>query len=92
MAKKNVPCLKAISTRWKNAYKELRDGEDGGESKVQLRALTESEEEAAKKKVEAALNVYEEKIVALYKLSGAIPQLKIRLKDAGFNEDGSLNE
>jgi len=91
MAKKDVPCLKAISSRWADAYDELKDKE-GKDTKVQLRAETESKEDSAKKTVESALNVYEQKIVELYKLSGAVPQLKIRLKDAGFNDDGSFDE
>jgi len=91
LAKTNVPCLKAIYSQWENAYDELKDRE-GRESKVELKEENESLEGVVKKDVESALNVYEEKIMEMYKLSQAVPQLKIRLKDAGFNNDGSLSE
>ena len=91
MAKTNAPCLKAIYTQWENVYEELKDTE-GRATKIELKEENESKEQVVKTDVEAALNIYEEKITELFKLSQAVPQLKIKLKDAGFNTDGSMNE
>ena len=91
LAKTHVPCLKAIHTQWENAYAELKDS-DGGESKVELKEKTESKAQVAKKYVEDALQDYEKKIIEFFEKSQAVPELKIKLKDAGFNSDGSMNE
>ena len=91
LAKTHVPCLKAIYTQWENAYKELKDS-DSGESKVELKETTESKAQVAKKHVGDALQIYEEKIINLFEMSQAVPELKIKLKDAGFKSDGSMSE
>ena len=88
-----MPCLKAIYSRWEEEYKELKDPGDGsGESKVELKEENESKMQVAKKDVEAALKIYEVKIVDLFELGQNIPELKIKLKDAGFKGDGSMNQ
>lgn len=91
LAKTHVPCLKAIHTQWENANAELKDS-DGGESKSELKEKTESKAQVAKKYVEDALQDYEKKIIDFFEKSQAVPELKIKLKDAGFNSDGSMNE
>jgi len=93
LAKTNMPCLKAIYSRWETSYKELKDPGDGsGENKVELKEENESKLEVVKREVEGALKIYEEKIIQLFKLGQNVPELKIKLKDAGFKPDGSMNE
>jgi len=93
LAKSNMPCLKAIYSSWERNYKELKDPGDGsGENKVELKEENESKMQVAKRDVEAALKVYEEKILQLFKLCQTVPEFKIKLRDAGFQPDGSMHE